>query len=1252
MHTEELGRKYQILEEFSSDTLGKNLKIRDKERDVLLSAKLLKDQFFADPRARATVKSALEARKDLEHPNLSPIIDVGEVSVADSKSLYVVSELISGPSLSKYLRQKAPLPLVETLRLAGELCQGLAFAHGRGFWHGNLNPNTVTLSGGRTVKICELGVFQELNKVHTQLKTPVRARPGYMAPEQMKKEAQRILSEAVDIYSLGSLLYEMSTGQKTFAGDTPMEILNKQIRSKFKRPSEVIADIPPLLESLILACLQASPAKRPDSAMRVFGYLDKIYRSDCSPKEGARQPKPSQQQPKAPQPPPQQQPKTPQPPPQQQPKPPQPPPQQQPKAPQPPPQQQPKPPKPPPQQQEKIDLSIPPRRSRPLLRSIAYAGMLASLMAISALSLFDFKIPELKTPPIKQEAEKEGLHNFSIRRPRLETLEIRWHSSEEYQAQMSLKRRSRDMKSSINRRRVIQESEARRSHELNYEGLHFGEVYDLSIIRVDSGKEIHRSVVFGSPRLLSGPFVYPRRGSADIDWVSNVHLKDSFVTLVDGDSRKEDSFKARQSKVDDDSYRYSATIIAPGESKIRFKLAKLGKQDRVFSAKLGLKHVIETKPSIRPVFSLNENREFLDALTLEDPSLAEKVRSTLPSWAKRELKQLERSHFPDIIAGPLLVGRDLVFGDQGGCIFALSIPENDYSIENEDLNLSWVYFDPAANYGETRILAKGKKEQSAMLWAQLSRSRLTPPPLLSNDEELIEAYEVRGKKLMAKAFEKDERRESDLSLLLNPQKRRGDWQERSAGRVLQEIRHDREVRKTQRTWGEEDSPVYFTHSLENRQSIKSWGSRVRACQAKDSKEIAAVVYADWLEEGQYVLQSLDPSKEGARWSAAMDDLGKFPEKPICHDEVVYLRCLSEQVSEISELAEAKSSFLRAFDLQSRKSWRFDTTGTLQFTRLFFDDYRGRLYFSDHENVYCLDHRLRRELLRKGAKLPRGLINSSNEFKIPLSSMTRFLPRPPGRRKIGEQGENYIVSTPAIFAPRYAPKEREMMLLCLLRRHEIKTSPRRPLIQQKRSFFRLEMFLFALGPKTLARRLPVMAQRAEDFLILSKRPKLANLQHFCDQGENGILLYALSGRVFVFDLNKEPSVDLLTKEQRHIVIDQSLTGRDFRSMALEGNSIYLADFKGRLSRFAFSPTKIPMAREREALPVDNGLAGSPGETDIMEALQERKGPDIRSSDEEATSLPRRGDPGELEYERRLNIGDENEEEEEKRQDYDG
>ena len=240
-----------------------------------VALKVVRDQLASD---RATVKRFLrEARLlvQLSHHNIVAVYDYGQT--ATTGTLYLVMELLRGPTLAAVLARAKRLPAHRACEIALQLCDALAAAHVRDIVHRDLKPENVLLTDAPddVVKVLDFGLAKSLareataNSGITQAGTVIGT-PLYMAPEAITGDAPDLRS---DLYALGCLLFEMLLGAPPYVAESINVILARHLHEPVPALPD---DVPLALRDLVTALLAKEPAERPQTARIVHARLAAI----------------------------------------------------------------------------------------------------------------------------------------------------------------------------------------------------------------------------------------------------------------------------------------------------------------------------------------------------------------------------------------------------------------------------------------------------------------------------------------------------------------------------------------------------------------------------------------------------------------------------------------------------------------------------------------------------------------------------------------------------------------------------------------------------------------------------------------------------------------------------------------------------------------------------------------------------------------------------------------------------------------
>ena len=215
---------------------------------------------------------------NLDHPNLVQVMDIGE---ADGEYFYVM-EYVHGRNARELLGEAANrggMPLAVALAVVIASASGLHHAHERtdlegralGLVHRDVSPSNVLISYDGAIKITDFGIAKASARTAETIGGAMKGKIGYMSPEQCRGEA---VDRRSDIFALGILLYELTTTERLFFGESDFAVLNKVVHGRFDSPSARVPGYPPALERIVLRALALDPAERYPSAGEMLRDLE------------------------------------------------------------------------------------------------------------------------------------------------------------------------------------------------------------------------------------------------------------------------------------------------------------------------------------------------------------------------------------------------------------------------------------------------------------------------------------------------------------------------------------------------------------------------------------------------------------------------------------------------------------------------------------------------------------------------------------------------------------------------------------------------------------------------------------------------------------------------------------------------------------------------------------------------------------------------------------------------------------------
>jgi eukaryotic-like serine/threonine-protein kinase len=270
---------YKIAALIGAGGMGEVYRARDTRllRDVAM--KVLQESFTSDSDRLRRFEQEARAIAALNHPNIVSVYDVG---VADNVH-YIVTELIEGDTLRRRIPPQG-ISARKAIELAVQLANGLAAAHDQGIAHRDLKPENILITKDGRLKILDFGLAKLLPS-HLQTETldgvtaaetnagMVLGTAGYMSPEQVRGEPANHLS---DIFSFGSILYEMLSGQRAFKKNTNAETMTAILNEEPQELASRIGAMPPALERIVRHCMEKQPKQRFQSARDIAFDLESV----------------------------------------------------------------------------------------------------------------------------------------------------------------------------------------------------------------------------------------------------------------------------------------------------------------------------------------------------------------------------------------------------------------------------------------------------------------------------------------------------------------------------------------------------------------------------------------------------------------------------------------------------------------------------------------------------------------------------------------------------------------------------------------------------------------------------------------------------------------------------------------------------------------------------------------------------------------------------------------------------------------
>ena len=250
--------RYEILRGIGKGAMGEVFLGRDPHINRLTAVKTLrfKDNFVEDEIADVREKFFREAESagTLSHNNIVTIYDAGE----DREQAYIAMEYLEGVTLLRFTRAKRLLPVQTVIAYVIQIAQALDYAHRRGIVHRDIKPANIMVLKNGEVKITDFGIARITASSHTQTGV-VKGTPYYMSPEQFSGDK---VDGRSDIFSLGTLLFQLLTGTLPFFSESPAVLMNQIMNFPHPNPRSINPRVLPAITPIVDQALEKDRTKR------------------------------------------------------------------------------------------------------------------------------------------------------------------------------------------------------------------------------------------------------------------------------------------------------------------------------------------------------------------------------------------------------------------------------------------------------------------------------------------------------------------------------------------------------------------------------------------------------------------------------------------------------------------------------------------------------------------------------------------------------------------------------------------------------------------------------------------------------------------------------------------------------------------------------------------------------------------------------------------------------------------------------
>ncbi len=266
---EVLGSRYEILEKVGEGGMSVVYKARCNKLNRNVAVKILKKELCDNPDIVSKFKREATAIATLSDNNIVNVLDVG----SQDNINYIVMEYVQGKTLKEVIKEFGKLNYETTVKIGIQIARALECAHKNNIIHRDVKPQNVLVTDDGIIKVTDFGIAKSADSSTLTNTTTIMGSAQYFSPEQAKGS---FVDARTDLYSLGVVLYEMSTGKLPFDADSPVTIALKHIQEEPVPPKQVNSRIPESLNKLILKLMEKEANKRYQSARELITDLEKI----------------------------------------------------------------------------------------------------------------------------------------------------------------------------------------------------------------------------------------------------------------------------------------------------------------------------------------------------------------------------------------------------------------------------------------------------------------------------------------------------------------------------------------------------------------------------------------------------------------------------------------------------------------------------------------------------------------------------------------------------------------------------------------------------------------------------------------------------------------------------------------------------------------------------------------------------------------------------------------------------------------
>lgn len=249
-----LSGRYEVRDRIGIGGMAEVYQAQDNVLGRVVAVKVMLPQYAADAEFTRRFRQEAAAAANLQSPYIVNVYDWGQ----DEGTYFIVMEFVRGSDLKTAINQRGAINQRKVAEIGSQVCQALTVAHNQDIIHRDIKPQNIMVQPDGNVKVMDFGIARAKNSVK-QKTSAVLGTAHYISPEQAQGKE---LTAASDIYSLGVVMYEATTGKLPFDGPDAVSVAMMQVQDDPLPPSAINPNIDPALEDIILCAMAKSPANR------------------------------------------------------------------------------------------------------------------------------------------------------------------------------------------------------------------------------------------------------------------------------------------------------------------------------------------------------------------------------------------------------------------------------------------------------------------------------------------------------------------------------------------------------------------------------------------------------------------------------------------------------------------------------------------------------------------------------------------------------------------------------------------------------------------------------------------------------------------------------------------------------------------------------------------------------------------------------------------------------------------------------